>query len=113
MFVTNSVRLASPPQKDLTEFLAALIEDRADKVHVNQPAFFLHQLRKALFDALAGNDAAKGGDHALAFVGERPVDEQRGGVGMGRVARSEEHTSELQSPCNFVCRLLLEKKKHQ
>src|SRR3989454_3764691 len=25
--------------------------------------------------------------------------------------RSEEHTSELQSPCNFVCRLLLEKKK--
>src|SRR2546426_4730592 len=26
-------------------------------------------------------------------------------------ARSEEHTSELQSPCNIVCRLLLEKKK--
>src|SRR5256885_12325125 len=26
--------------------------------------------------------------------------------------RSEEHTSELQSPCNLVCRLLLEKKKH-
>src|SRR2546426_8304918 len=26
-------------------------------------------------------------------------------------ARSEEHTSELQSPCNLVCRLLLEKKK--
>src|SRR6266566_8306197 len=29
-----------------------------------------------------------------------------------RPARSEEHTSELQSPCNLVCRLLLEKKKH-
>src|SRR2546426_7748393 len=28
-------------------------------------------------------------------------------------ARSEEHTSELQSPCNLVCRLLLEKKKNQ
>src|SRR2546426_2510253 len=28
-----------------------------------------------------------------------------------RGARSEEHTSELQSPCNLVCRLLLEKKK--
>src|SRR2546426_3396763 len=27
--------------------------------------------------------------------------------------RSEEHTSELQSPCNLVCRLLLEKKKNQ
>src|SRR5688500_19768253 len=28
-----------------------------------------------------------------------------------RRSRSEEHTSELQSPCNLVCRLLLEKKK--
>src|SRR2546426_5598824 len=28
-----------------------------------------------------------------------------------RDIRSEEHTSELQSPCNLVCRLLLEKKK--
>src|SRR5256885_3892017 len=28
-------------------------------------------------------------------------------------ARSEEHTSELQSPCNLVCRLLLEKKKNE
>src|SRR5256885_16181034 len=28
-----------------------------------------------------------------------------------RSRRSEEHTSELQSPCNLVCRLLLEKKK--
>src|SRR5688500_19854324 len=27
------------------------------------------------------------------------------------IRRSEEHTSELQSPCNLVCRLLLEKKK--
>src|SRR5256885_7892740 len=32
--------------------------------------------------------------------------------GQGRLHhRSEEHTSELQSPCNLVCRLLLEKKK--
>src|SRR2546426_3363436 len=29
----------------------------------------------------------------------------------GLPGRSEEHTSELQSPCNLVCRLLLEKKK--
>src|SRR5256885_12665973 len=37
------------------------------------------------------------------------------GLGLGGVDlvldRSEEHTSELQSPCNLVCRLLLEKKK--
>src|SRR3989454_10234452 len=30
----------------------------------------------------------------------------------GCLSRSEEHTSELQSPCNLVCRLLLEKKKN-
>src|SRR5256885_11230782 len=30
----------------------------------------------------------------------------------GIKCRSEEHTSELQSPCNLVCRLLLEKKKN-
>src|SRR5205807_9497716 len=32
--------------------------------------------------------------------------------GMGGRVRSEEHTSELQSPCNLVCRLLLEKKNN-
>src|SRR5256885_1144309 len=32
---------------------------------------------------------------------------------MAASTRSEEHTSELQSPCNLVCRLLLEKKKNQ
>src|SRR5438876_1607959 len=42
--------------------------------------------------------------------------ERRGGVGRGgggarRGPRSEEHTSELQSPVHLVCRLLLEKKK--
>src|SRR2546426_6910846 len=36
-----------------------------------------------------------------------------GGFVNVRIARSEEHTSELQSPCNLVCRLLLEKKKNQ
>src|SRR5256885_14836402 len=35
----------------------------------------------------------------------RPPSRRRHGT------RSEEHTSELQSPCNLVCRLLLEKKK--
>src|SRR5688500_20049765 len=44
------------------------------------------------------------------------LDRQRGGgvrdvADRGEVVRSEEHTSELQSPCNLVCRLLLEKKK--
>src|SRR5256885_16131090 len=41
--------------------------------------------------------------HRRVRVGGGPPDRQP--------ARSEEHTSELQSPCNLVCRLLLEKKK--
>src|SRR2546426_7172341 len=38
---------------------------------------------------------------------------RRGIEGQLRGRRSEEHTSELQSPCNLVCRLLLEKKKRR
>src|SRR5256885_9253631 len=34
-----------------------------------------------------------------------------GDLEVSDLRRSEEHTSELQSPCNLVCRLLLEKKK--
>src|SRR5256885_6569221 len=68
------------------------------------------------------------GEHVLgvhdvvgAAVGLARHDGQLGHRGLGErveqlgaVAddpRSEEHTSELQSPCNLVCRLLLEKKK--
>src|SRR5256885_12395645 len=36
-----------------------------------------------------------------------------GGGALMDLGRSEEHTSELQSPCNLVCRLLLEKKKYK
>src|SRR5256885_13172782 len=36
---------------------------------------------------------------------------RRAMLGAPAIPRSEEHTSELQSPCNLVCRLLLEKKK--
>src|SRR5256885_6127239 len=48
-------------------------------------------------------DAAGGGLKA------RPGEMQEHGA--AAFGRSEEHTSELQSPCNLVCRLLLEKKK--
>src|SRR2546426_7892284 len=40
----------------------------------------------------------------------RPIEARLVRAG-GNPVRSEEHTSELQSPCNLVCRLLLEKKK--
>src|SRR2546426_4670333 len=47
------------------------------------------------------------GDQVAAL--RRRVDDQRALID----SRSEEHTSELQSPCNLVCRLLLEKKKKE
>src|SRR2546426_3325336 len=43
--------------------------------------------------------------------GKAAAHELTDGEQRNRRARSEEHTSELQSPCNLVCRLLLEKKK--
>src|SRR2546426_3471695 len=47
--------------------------------------------------------------HGQRAIGERPFTRWRGAE--QAAYKSEEHTSELQSPCNLVCRLLLEKKK--
>src|SRR5256885_8246489 len=55
-------------------------------------------------DAARGAQAVRGAG-LLQYLDTGPVRRGR------RVHRSEEHTSELQSPCNLVCRLLLEKKK--
>src|SRR5438477_8032916 len=51
-----------------------------------------------------GDDAVRA-DHAREAVGE-----DQGGAALHQPIRSEEHTSELQSHVNLVCRLLLEKK---
>src|SRR3989454_6268442 len=51
-----------------------------------------------------GHERLQGTEHRLRS------DEVRDPAGLLH-ERSEEHTSELQSPCNLVCRLLLEKKK--
>src|SRR2546426_8975607 len=58
---------------------------------------------------------------AAIFTNTKAVVSSGGGTGTAtsnpftpsQAGRSEEHTSELQSPCNLVCRLLLEKKKNQ
>src|SRR5437762_4756730 len=62
----------------------------------------------------------EGGDGALGFVLDAlggVIDEHARGIDhrlrRGFTLRSEEHTSELQSPMYLVCRLLLEKKKHK
>src|SRR2546426_3967096 len=53
----------------------------------------------------AAGSGGNGGARATKSLGESLRSRSR------RAIRSEEHTSELQSPCNLVCRLLLEKKK--
>src|SRR5256885_7356164 len=79
-----------------------------------------------LFRSLSAGEAdALGAQTRVIALGQRadePIGrhsargaDDPGAVGVGAVGdvllRSEEHTSELQSPCNLVCRLLLEKKK--
>src|SRR5690606_41498710 len=85
-----------------------------------------------LFRSLDGGDAAalERGDRRGARTDRPPVHQHRTGAAQGDAAaelgagqaqgvaqrpqqRSEEHTSELQSRENLVCRLLLEKKKRQ
>src|SRR2546430_9654381 len=52
------------------------------------------------------------GEEALDLLRRRPFDIVLLDLYMTPVSRSEEHTSELQSQSNLVCRLLLEKKKN-
>src|SRR5256885_12631482 len=63
--------------------------------------------RPETFAGLAGT-----GDLVATVLAEGPRNRRAGELlaqGMPADQRSEEHTSELQSPCNLVCRLLLEK----
>src|SRR2546426_3578669 len=54
----------------------------------------------------------------MSLIGHEPghpdsrIQPQSRSASPNEAKRSEEHTSELQSPCNLVCRLLLEKKKY-
>src|SRR5256885_12728194 len=58
---------------------------------------YVHMRMQLMIEALAQSMARAGSTDTVA-------------VAQALEGRSEEHTSELQSPCNLVCRLLLEKK---
>src|SRR5256885_13289865 len=71
-------------------------------------ALFRSAANEARFRETAHNyDAEKPAPFRTGVITYRRFYERR-----FRRNRSEEHTSELQSPCNLVCRLLLEKKKN-
>src|SRR5256885_3364597 len=75
----------------------------------------LRQIESALDVTIArrGSKFTVRGEQAqrAAQAIEHFYDRASGELTLDDVQRSEEHTSELQSPCNLVCRLLLEKKK--
>src|SRR5256885_9021481 len=75
------------------------------------PTLFRSALRRASgrdqLDSQSAQFAGKVGDTGLVS----DTDQSAFDFGHEKL-RSEEHTSELQSPCNLVCRLLLEKKKN-
>src|SRR5205807_8040843 len=88
------------------------------------PTLSLHDALPISFLALIGAGFASGAKPRVGIAHGKGAIDLDGAFGTsaldggglylgreGRWGRSEEHTSELQSPCNLVCRLLLEKKK--
>src|SRR2546426_12005664 len=90
-------------------------------LHLLSPHFFFHffffffndtattEIYTLSLTTLFRSACARGARDGAPRVGVRGV--AHAGAADPRSGRSEEHTSELQSPCNLVCRLLLEKKK--
>src|SRR5256885_10586508 len=81
----TAILLANEREQTAADFLAEI------KSHFESNAFF-----RALFPDIVPENVK----HTMSRYNARR-----------KALRSEEHTSELQSPCNLVCRLLLEKKK--
>src|SRR2546426_9224897 len=88
-----------PPRSTLFPY-TTLFRSKLDQPGWRSFGIAMLALAVALLLALYSGVAAETGN--LWLVGVPALASQR---------RSEEHTSELQSPCNLVCRLLLEKKK--
>src|SRR5256885_3163533 len=93
-FRLHQQRIGEAEEDEVRAGLVAL-RIRSDEVLDHPEA---HPLVRVQQVNLASKD-----ERVSCAVGQWP--NRRGGT------RSEEHTSELQSPCNLVCRLLLEKKK--
>src|SRR2546426_9263730 len=86
---------------------AVTLVDAKRRYRLGEAVELLKKLPKTKFDETLELDFKLGVDPKQ---GDQMV---RGTCALKSSSRSEEHTSELQSPCNLVCRLLLEKKKKQ
>src|SRR5256885_4278696 len=91
-----------PPRSTLFPY-TTLFRSRADAFELALPARDRVLRTEADLLELLGEFLGEEVEHLLRFGAAAGVFDAR---------RSEEHTSELQSPCNLVCRLLLEKKKN-
>src|SRR5437764_11141162 len=75
---------------------------------------FRSQTAKLPDNEEVASDAAKAEEMLAQLEADNELAASVGGIATGAgMTRSEEHTSELQSPMYLVCRLLLEKKKKQ
>src|SRR5256885_3343661 len=106
--MTTTARTAPSDVKDLS--LAAEGRRRTEWAERSMPVLRLLRERFTRERPLAGRRLSAC-LHVTTETANLAVTLQAGGADVALCAsRSEEHTSELQSPCNLVCRLLLEKK---
>src|SRR5467141_4736199 len=127
-FRVRSTRALSGSDPELDRH-GARWRDRPRQVQIDPPAVELHNPRRCPDDRRVGRNVVIDDEGVCADLGviadpdrseqdrvgpnEHVVTDQRVplAVVLSGAARSEEHTSELQSHLNLVCRLLLEKKK--
>src|SRR2546426_4728635 len=91
-----------PPRSTLFPY-TTLFRSVEGLIGIDEASPLVHRRRRLGHDPVLDPGAAVHGLHAHVDGRLAKVVDNDG--------RSEEHTSELQSPCNLVCRLLLEKKK--
>src|ERR1039457_2241638 len=96
------------PDKQLGTTLGAPIKDDRPRLSTHQKALQIN-LDLTRYGAFAEIGAGQEVARWFFRVGAAAATIAKS---MSAYDRSEEHTSELQSPCNLVCRLLLEKKKN-